>query len=100
MAAHREPIELDPNTTIAKRIETDVNSSGKGELRIGSHLYEVHRQEESSTRTTEESGSNIDLVIAAARAGKGSIDAEAMKRFIYEMRDREAEDISRIPTFE
>jgi hypothetical protein len=100
VAAHRNPIEIDPGEPIGEAMERAVSATGETELRVGSHLYVVHRREESPSTSPDEAAGNIDLVIAAARAGKGSIDADAMKRFIYEMRDREAEDTTRIPKFE
>ena len=88
MAAHREPIEIDPNTPIGEAIEHAIDTNGEARLRVGSHLLLVHRSDFASPDppTTGAPGS-IDRIIAAAQAGKDSIDAEAMKRFIYEMRD-------------
>jgi len=91
MAAERKPIEIDPESPLGEAIERAIEVDGKAELRVGSHLLLFHRSDhDSSDAPRNEPVSNVDRVIAAARAGKDSIDAEAMKKFIYEMRDSEA----------
>ncbi len=91
MVAECNPIEIDPKSPLGEAIEQAIEADGKVELRVGSHLFLVHRSDRDSSNAIEnEPASNVDRVIAAARAGKNSIDAVAMKKFIYEMRDSEA----------
>jgi hypothetical protein len=91
MVAERKPIEIDPDSPLGEAIERALEADGQVELRVGGHLLLVHRAEsDSSDGFGTEPVSNVERVIAAARDGKNSIDAEAMKAFIYEMRDSEA----------
>lgn len=102
MAAHREPIELDPDTTIAKRIENAVDSSGEGELRIGSHLYVVHRREE--TPPSGERKGNVHLVLAAAKEFREAMgedfDWDQVRKNIEELREYDRNNPRPIPKFD
>jgi len=102
VAAHREPIEIDPNTVIGKEIERAVDSSGEGELRIGSHLYVVHRRE--AAPSDEEPTGNVHLVLAAAKELRESLGADfdwnRVRKNIEELRDYERQNPRPIPKFD
>lgn len=102
MAAHREPIEIDPETPIGEAMERVTRSSGETELRIGSHLYVVHRRVEKPAE--EDPKGNAHLVLAAAKEFRDSlnddVDWEQVRKNIDELRDYERENPRPLPKFE
>ena len=102
MSAHREPIEIDPETSIGKRIENAVVSSGEGELRIGSHVYVVHRREEESP--VNEPKGNVKQFLAAAKELRESlgddVDWDQVRRNIEELREYDRNNPRPVPNFD
>lgn len=89
VTAHRHPVEIDPAEPIGEAMERAISATGETELRIGSHLYVVHRRDVDPSN--EEPKGNVHQVLAAARAFREEVgddfDFDAMRARIEAIRE-------------
>jgi hypothetical protein len=69
VAAHREPIDIDPLTPIGEAIERAVAATGEAVLRIGPHIYVVRRLDDATSDDASTGTGNLDKLLKAAREG-------------------------------
>jgi hypothetical protein len=69
VAAHREPIDIDPLTPIGEAIERAVVATGEAVLRIGPHIYVVRRLDDVTSDDTSPDTAIGGRTFKAAREG-------------------------------
>jgi hypothetical protein len=91
MVASKRQIESDPATPIGEAMKQLADGGEDVEIRVGAHLYLVHRRDE--TPSTDEPEGNVHLVLAAARAFRDEIgedvDFDAMRTRIETIREHD-----------
>jgi len=100
MSLSKRRVDIDPETPVREIAELIELPSDTVEFRYGPHLLVLHRsdvsteQEPSPSIAPEEDG--VDGLLRIAGSMEGIIDAEALEKYIYEMRDKDAEREQRI----
>jgi hypothetical protein len=95
MSLSKRRIEIDPETPAREIAELLERPNDTVEFRVGRHLLVIHRSEspveQESSSSNQSMNDGIDGLLKIAGTMKGIIDGEALKKYVYEMRDQDTE---------
>lgn len=96
MSLPKRRIDIDPATPVRDITDLLLNEAEDSiEIRVGKHLFVVHRHDDEETGTdsseVEETRDATDRLLAAAGGWKGLVDVEALKRYLSENREIDAD---------